>query len=169
MVDDSTSQRFSQSNVTIQLQPEPRVNRRLQQERSLKSQQDRQCYLSAVPSQEATGGLNKRSHSGDSREMAVRGKGNYGLTGESWHKASSLYTTTCGYVEQTQSKTGTMTMHHMIGSSVVCDGEQGNMWQWTDKMRSRATRIETDTNVKQRSTEMKHKPDMRQEPIRNRK
>ena len=36
-------------------------------------------------------------------------------------------------------------------------------------MRSRAARIETDTNVKQRSTELKHEPDMRQEPIRNRK
>ena len=83
---------------------------------------------SAVPSQEAAGGLNKRSHSRDSREMAVRGKGNYGLTGESWHKASSLYTTTCGYVVQTQSKMGTMTMCHMIGSSVACGGEQENMW-----------------------------------------
>ena len=127
VVDDSMSQRSSQSNVMIQLQPEPRVNRRLQQERSLKSQQDWQCYLSTVPSQEATGGLNKRSHSRDSREMAVRGKGNYVLTGESQHKASSLYTTTCGYVEQTQSKMETMTMHHMIGSSVAHDGEQGNM------------------------------------------
>ena len=42
------------------------------------------------------------------------------------------------------------------------------MWRWTEKTRSRATRIETDSNVKQRSTEMKHKPDMRQEPIRKR-
>ena len=43
------------------------------------------------------------------------------------------------------------------------------MWRWTEKTRSRATRIETNSNVKQRSTEMKHKPDTRQEPIRNRK
>ena len=41
------------------------------------------------------------------------------MTGESRHKASSLYTTTCGYVEQTQSKMGTMTTRHMIGSSVA--------------------------------------------------
>ena len=82
----------------------------------------------AVPSQEATGGLNKRSHSRDSREMAVRGKGNYGLTGESWHNASSLYTTTGGYVEQMQSKMGTKATCHMIGSSVACDGNQGNEW-----------------------------------------
>ena len=150
----------------IQLQPEPRVNRRPQQERSLKSQQDWQCYLSAVPSQEASGGLNKRSHSRDNREMAVWGKGNYGLTGESWHKASSLYTTTCGYVVQTQSKMETMTMHHMTGSSVVHDGEQGNVWWWTEKMRSRAARIETHRNLKQRSMEMKHESDTRQEPIR---
>ena len=34
-------------------------------------------------------------------------------------------------------------------------------------MGSRATKIETDTNVKQRSTEVKHESDMRQEPIRN--
>ena len=39
-----------------------------------------------------------------------------------------IYTTTCGYVEQTQSKMGTMTTHHMIGSSVAHDGEQGNVW-----------------------------------------
>ena len=116
---------------------------------------------STAPSQEATGGLNKRSHSRDSREIAIWGKGNYGLTGESQCKASSLYTTTCGYVEQTQSKMGTMTMHHMIGSSVAHDGEQGNLWQWTEKTRSRATRIETNTNVKQRSTKMKHEQDMR--------
>ena len=118
-----------------------------------KSQQDRQCYLSAAPSQETTGGLNKRSHSRDSREMAVRGKGNYVLTGESQHKASSLYTTTCGYVEQTQSKMGAKAM-----------GGDG-----LRKTRSRATRREMHRNVKQRSTEMKHEPDRRQEPIRNRK
>ena len=114
--------------VTVQLQPEPRVNRRLQQERSLKSQQDWKCYLGAVPSQEATGGLNKRSHSRDSSKMAIRGKGNYGLTGESWHKASSLNTTTCGYVVQMQSKMETMTTCHMIESSVAHDGKQENMW-----------------------------------------
>ena len=74
---------------------------------------------SAAPSQEAAGGLNKRSHSRDNREIAIWGKGNYGLTGESRRKASSLYTTTCGYVEQTQSKMGTMTTRHMIGSSVA--------------------------------------------------
>ena len=62
-----------------------------------------------------------------------------------------------------------MMTHHMIGSSVAHDGEQGNVWQWTKKTRSRATEIEMDTDVKQRSTEMKHKSDMRQEPIRNRK
>ena len=44
-----------------------------------------------------------------------------------------------------------------------------NVWLWTEKTRSRATGIETDSNVKQRSTEMKHELDMRQEPIRNRK
>ena len=44
-----------------------------------------------------------------------------------------------------------------------------NVWQWTERARSRATEIETDTNVKQRSTEMKHKSDMRLEPIRSRK
>ena len=49
-------------------------------------------------------------------------------------------------------------MHHMIGSSVAHDGEQGNMWQWTKKMRSRATEIEMHRNVKQRSTEVKHEP-----------
>ena len=114
-----------------------RDNRRSQQEKSLKRQQG----------------------DGSKREE------NYGLTGESQHKASSLYTTTCGYVEQTQSKMGTMAMHHMIGSSVAHDGEQGNVWRWTKKTRSRATRIETDTNVKQRSTEMKHELDIMQEPI----
>ena len=74
---------------------------------------------STAPSQEATGGLNKRSHSRDNREITVRGKGNYGLTGESQCKASSLYTTTGGYVVQTQSKMGTVTTHYMIGSSVA--------------------------------------------------
>ena len=46
---------------------------------------------------------------------------------------------------------------------------KGDMWRWTEKTRSRATKIETDINVKQRSTEMKHKPDTRHEPIRDRK
>ena len=36
-------------------------------------------------------------------------------------------------------------------------------------MRSRATRIETNSKVKQRSTKVKHEPDTRQEPIRDRK
>ena len=36
-------------------------------------------------------------------------------------------------------------------------------------MRSRATRIETNSNVKQRSTKVKHGLDTSQEPIRNRK
>ena len=60
-------------------------------------------------------------------------------------------------------------MHHMIGSSVVHDGEQGKCVAMDQETRSRATKIETDTKVKQRSRERKHKPDMRQEPIRNRK
>ena len=37
------------------------------------------------------------------------------------------------------------------------------------RMRSRATKIEMHRNVKQRSTEMKHKQDTRLEPIRERK
>ena len=131
---------------------------------------------SAAPSQEAAGGLNKRSHPRDNREMAIRGKGNYGLTGELRHKASSLYTTTCGYVEQTQSKMRTMTTHHMIGSSVACDGEQGkrvamdqedevqshqNRNQFkgeTEKYRDEIqTRHETRTNQKQKAKHM-HRP-----------
>ena len=82
------------------------------------------------------------SHSRDNREIAIWGKGNYGLTGESWRKASSLYTTTCGYVEQTQSKMGTMTTRHMIGSSVVCDGEQGKrvVMDREDKVQSHKNR-----------------------------
>ena len=46
---------------------------------------------------------------------------------------------------------------------------EGNRWRWTKKTRSRATRIETNSNVKQRSTEVKHESDTGQEPIRNKK
>ena len=99
--------------------------------------------------------------------MAVRGKWNYGLTGESQHNASSLYTATCGYVVQIQSKMGTMTMHHMIGSSVAHDGEQGEhvAMDGEDKVQSHRNRnrYKCETEKLRDETRIRHEARTNQE------
>jgi hypothetical protein len=101
MVDSDTSQKMSsQSNVAIPRPHKERVSRNASTGNIIQRVQQVPHTISIHDNKKTTVRLDKRNHSGDSSQMVVQEKGNYGLTEGSWPKPPLLYTTTGDYATQ---------------------------------------------------------------------